>query len=368
MTLQALAAEIAEKTGTKRQAADSFLRALIAAVTDTLAAGGVAKIKGLGAFSATADGDIVFQPDAMLADEVNAPFAFFEPVEIADGVVLEDEPAPEEQTEEPTEEPAKEDSHEEEDGIRAGFEPNEAAEAETPETEVAEPSAPELEPEEPVAVEAETPQPETPETPAERAEPSEPANPPTREIRLVHVHDEDEETPFIRYEQPSRFHWGWLITGLAIGLILGIAAGYFLQPRIDAWLAPEAVAAVEEQTDLAAVPATLPDSVLIEEHPDTAAAPAVEEPAQQPAPAVVNDTIRRNRFLTTMAREHYGQMEYWVYIYLANSDKLGNPDGARPGTVVRIPQLSEYGVTGRTPDEIERAKQKAVEIYAPYRR
>lgn len=81
---------------------------------------------------------------------------------------------------------------------------------------------------------------------------------------------------------------------------------------------------------------------------------------------VVYDTISLTRFLTTMAREHYGNYHLWPYIYEENKDILGHPDRIRPGTRVVIPPTSKYGIDPNDKECIAKAKRKGVEIYNRY--
>ena len=83
--------------------------------------------------------------------------------------------------------------------------------------------------------------------------------------------------------------------------------------------------------------------------------------------AVVVDKITSTRYLTTMARHHYGDMNFWVYIYEENSDKLGHPNKIKPGTEVVIPPKEKYNINVFDTLSIEIAKEKAKEIYAKYR-
>ena len=86
----------------------------------------------------------------------------------------------------------------------------------------------------------------------------------------------------------------------------------------------------------------------------------------QPSDEKVYDTISKTRYLTTMAKAHYGNYNLWPYIYEENKAMLGHPDRIRPGTRVIIPSLSKYGVNPNNPEDIKRAKQKGVEIYARF--
>lgn len=87
----------------------------------------------------------------------------------------------------------------------------------------------------------------------------------------------------------------------------------------------------------------------------------------EPSDKRVFDTITRTRYLTTMAKQHYGNFHLWPYIYIENQDFLGHPDRIKPGTKVVIPPLSKYGINPNNPADIEKAKKKGVEIYSRYK-
>ena len=91
-----------------------------------------------------------------------------------------------------------------------------------------------------------------------------------------------------------------------------------------------------------------------------------EEVPTAPSDAVVYDTISTTRYLTTMAKAHYGNYNLWPYIYQENQSFLGHPDRIRPGTPVVIPKLSKYGVDPNNASDVEKAKKLGVEIYARY--
>jgi nucleoid-associated protein YgaU len=99
---------------------------------------------------------------------------------------------------------------------------------------------------------------------------------------------------------------------------------------------------------------------------------AEEKPAPKEtkaaAVAVVTDTVRHNHYLTTMARQHYGRMEYWVYIYQENAASLGDPDLVEAGTVVVIPPAEKYGLSPTDKAKINEASRLATEIYAKYKK
>lgn len=96
--------------------------------------------------------------------------------------------------------------------------------------------------------------------------------------------------------------------------------------------------------------------------------PVVEEQTAadtKPSDSPKYDTISKTRYLTTMAKAHYGNYNLWPIIYEAN-DGLGHPDRIRPGTKVIIPDLAKMGIDPSNPSVIAEAKKKGVAIYARF--
>ena len=77
---------------------------------------------------------------------------------------------------------------------------------------------------------------------------------------------------------------------------------------------------------------------------------------------VKTDTVGRTRFLTTMAREYYGDLNFWVYIYEENKSIISDPNHIEAGTVVIIPPASKYGIDKNDPESVAKAKAKSAEI------
>ncbi len=77
---------------------------------------------------------------------------------------------------------------------------------------------------------------------------------------------------------------------------------------------------------------------------------------------MVYDTVRGNRYLTTMARQHYGRKIFWVYIYEENKAVITDPDHIAPNTVVVIPPAEKYGIKAGDKLSEQAAERKAIEI------
>ncbi len=161
------------------------------------------------------------------------------------------------------------------------------------------PTEPEEAPEEaPIAPE---PEPEAEEENIEQEAEEEP---------VEYEYDEDEEAP-----KKSIWRFWWIIL-----LPIAFTLGQLTAPR----------------TSTKEIEVEVHDTIYIERPDTTPVAPA--------APKCQFDTVRTGNYLTTMARRHYHQMEYWVYIYMANRDVLNDPDEQCAGTIVRIPSADSLGL------------------------
>lgn len=87
----------------------------------------------------------------------------------------------------------------------------------------------------------------------------------------------------------------------------------------------------------------------------------------RPSDEAVYDTVTTTRYLTTIAKEHYGNFNLWPIIYEENAAILGHPDRIRPGTKVVVPALSKYNVDPRNPDDVKKIKQRGIAIYEKYK-
>ena len=176
--------------------------------------------------------------------------------------------------------------------------------------------------------------------------------------------DSNEETTTRRKGFLPGFIWG-IVASLAVFAIAATAI-YFVNPQlfnIDS-------KASTQSTQIASADNLATDSATT--NADTAQGSTSEEkvimPDTKPSDEVVYDTISLTRFLTTMAREHYGNYHLWPYIYEENSKILGHPDRIRPGTRVVIPSMEKYNINPDDPECIKQAKSKGVEIYNRYKK
>ena len=390
LTFPELAELLSAATNTSKRMSELALREMFAVISGKLLEGESVKIDGLGVFKVTevnsrrsvnvntgeaieipGHSKITFVADKRLAEAVNAPFASFESVVLDDDVTADmltaiDNAEPAEPAAEPAAEPSE------------FSEPSEPAEPAEP-LELSEPSEPsELsEPAEP----AEEPAAE-PTEPSEFSEPTEPAAEPAAEEPAAEpVEEEDAQGGAIHvpqsdddyyYDDDDDESW-WQRHRTFKGFLMGVVAGAALYAAADFAIKyyedNRKVVSAEtfEATDGEVVAAdTLPSDTLADKaSPKDSLKPTASTPlesAKSTAVKQVTDTVTGSYFLTRMARRHYGNGHFWVYIYEENKGKISNPNNVRPGTVVVIPDAKKYGIDKDNPQSVEAAKRKEGEI------
>ncbi len=355
VNLPRLISEVAAGASVEPASARRFLHELFALIETSLQSGESVKIKGVGTFvrSDDVENPIRFQPDEELAAIANEPFAAFSAVELNDGAAEEimnvtksapiSNVANSAQAEEPegtvgSDVPTPDDEKIAEVSEISETQPQQpTSEVENVEADASERDKTELQPE---IADTEEIRPEKQEQPTVESNAVEQAEEPTPQMQNVTVHEAGGNTMM------------WLVLGGLIGLILGLVGGYFAGKTMAAYQIPED----EEEAESVELyePEMQTDSVQAKASTAVAAAPADSvrddaKPAQQPVaeqkPAAkkepVYDTITKTRYLSILAREHYGKKKYWVFIYQANP-QLGDPNRVNPGTRVLIPDKESF--------------------------
>lgn len=361
-----LATSMAQATGKTKKLCEDFLREFFKIATECLESGEVLKIKGLGTFKIvdvesrsavninTGDRQeiaaykkVVFTPSKELASEINAPFQEFESVEMDDDMPDEfyydgkDEDTPQEEIEtsaalsnenKVSEERLEEGSQEEGEDDDITYEAYKELEEQDPDTAVKDSEV----------VDPTVPNP----TVVDRVDIDSHHD---REPHFVNEHSEEITLPVYDEEEPkSRFGIGFLVGALSTFAVCAVI--FMLGCFFNWWplnFGNEKDVAIEKS--------------------EVAPAEEVMEQPEEVLAEPVYDTVSTTRFLTTIAREHYGDFNFWPYIYLENQEILGHPDRITPGTKVVVPSLSKYGVDISNPADVAEAKRKAQEIYSRFK-
>lgn len=333
----------------------NFIQEFTAIIEGTLARGESVSVKGIGTFHAVEVADelyIEFAPDATLAETVNAPFSIFEPVELPDNLTDADMETAEMACNET--EPASQ-------PCPPPIPPR--REAAAPEPAATSPvSAPAPDPiiETPVQPEHAEPEHKTAAPVSGNNEPEQaPHNTlPTKEIEKIIEHER-----VVEVRDHSSHHTLHIVIASLLSLVAGLAIGYFANNRLNLShiknvnIEAEGVNVISKTEakegksatadSVASVAAGHSDSIPADTVSPGQGSTAVEPEAktvETPRAAIVTDTVKANRYLTTMARRHYGKKIFWVYIYEENKNIIDDPDHIAPNTVVVIPPAEKYGI------------------------
>ncbi len=351
ITLPQLADAISRATNIPAPEAEKFVIALVDEISSKLAAGEHVDVPGLGVFAVGGldNNTVVWKPCAELEKDVNAPFAFFEPVELADGMSeLELDCGSVEDTYSSNEiETVSDNEHNSVVADSDYHEPLSAMDDEVSE-----------------ALDA------TSQSGEEQADiEKEPENEECEAVNLESLHETIEPDEELPYEKPRRGRFGWIefLMGMAIGLIIGFVAAIY-SPNPQLMPLREALSGKHFQAgDSIPVPVVgYADSVTVYTDSVSVAADSarLSNPIRENIDSLQKsgespnrfDTVTSARFLTTMARQYYGDYHFWVYIYLYNKDIIKDPDLIPSGTSVKIPDASVYGIDAGSPQSIAKAQ------------
>lgn len=333
----------------------NFIQEFTAIIEGTLARGESVSVKGIGTFHAVEVADelyIEFAPDATLAETVNAPFSIFEPVELPDNLTDADMETAEMACNET--EPASQPCPPPIPPRREAAAPEQATT-----TPVSEP-APDPIMGAPVEPEYAEPEHKTAAPGSDNNEPEQaPHNTlPTKEIEKIIEHER-----VVEVRDHSSHHTLHIVIASLLSLVAGLAIGYFANNRLNLShiknvnIEAEGVNVISKTEakegksatadSVASVAAGHSDSIPADTVSPGQGPTAVEPEAktvETPRAAIVTDTVKANRYLTTMARRHYGKKIFWVYIYEENKNIIDDPDHIAPNTVVVIPPAEKYGI------------------------
>ena len=378
IAIGSLASILSRSCGKSKKVCEDFLREFFRVVADALQQGEPVKIKGFGTFKLSdvesrtsvnvstgapfeiaPHRKVVFTPAKEIASAINSPFEDFESVEMDDEMsvdllvedIINDE-------EEPQEPPINESPEKEEPLVGATSQENISDEDNVSKSRLEEGSDEEGEDDE-ITLEAYSSETIPPQNHEEIIAPSIPVDD-TVSVQEYNLESED-KSPIntnvslpVVYEQTKkgRFGVGFLIGALSTLLVCVII--FMLGCFFDWWPVNFGFLKNNNTENVAPVVEVSP----VEETP---------EPENEIEAEPVYDTVSTTRYLTTIARDHYGNYNFWPYIYLENESILGHPDRITPGTQVVVPDLAKYGVDPDNKEDIERAKKKAVEIYSRFK-
>lgn len=352
-----LAVALSQSTGRSKKLCEDFIKEFFRLAAESLEDGEPLKIKGFGTFKITEiesrnsvnirTGErhelapykkVVFTPAKELASIINAPFEEFESVEMEDEV-----------PEDFFVEPPKEDLKISDENSVSNTRLIDGSEEENSDDIITYEAYNEIEHEKPVFKFEE----KTDNAP----EINVPDNGEAIESKEQEYNENEMQTPVYENDRPrkSRFGIGFL-TGALSALLVCIVI-FMLGCFFHWW----PVNFGDPKTFFISGQQEIPVST--ESVEDQNEEPEIQTPS---VPSPVYDTVTTTRYLTTIAREHYGDFNFWPYIYIENESILGHPDRITPGTRIVVPDLSKYGVSPGNKADVQEAKRKAREIYSRF--
>lgn len=425
ITLPAILTALQNNCGCTSEEVAEFIHALTDTITDSLLADGSVTVKGVGEFRVIDDGNektVAFRPDQVLAQEVNSPFALFEPVDLSEGVteeLLDGHEGAEADIPVPVAGATKDNT---DDNITSTAD-SEAAVAEDEDTSnnaegntsatsgTLPPGIPPV-PGSPVVPEmtnipvvvigdnsrkgsSETATcPEEVQTESMSQDSVSPTEQNTTaketsgESYSIHqslprqnYEDEEqdgaEELRAVRRIRRGRKETVIIVLIGVLSLLAGILVGHFGIPGLNINGVKSVKITAEEVTLLHEKPVvatSAADSSDIKKQPvvdtpvDSVTAEASDEKSvtdakpEAPVAKVVTDTVQGSNYLSRIARRHYGKDIFWVYIYEENKDKIHDPNNIRPGTVVVVPPAEKYGINPDSKASIQEAERLSGKI------
>lgn len=412
LSLQDLIDLLAKKQGIAKKEAETFLRELIAVISESIESYDPVRIKDFGVFKLVkvnarksvdvntgeaieipAHYKLSFNPDKSLKEAINRPFAHFESVILEDGVSFEN-------VESETEEDIAEEEDDSTDTISIEEEIIEyitipekseikateanviAKEIPIPDTE-AESAITEAKEEAEINSEEENAGESVSEITRNKTVPVAAAAIPRSSSASTDI-----ESMFYNHRKKSKRR-RFISLGFVILLILAAFAigGYYFQelaafltgqPPVDKSKKvvivfdkkspADSLAQKQDSTQIQGIAQETKnepqqETKLPKAEPKNEEVKIAAQPVKDSSKPLATETIRSGHTLRNIALEYYGHKSFWVYIYEENKDVIKNANNIALGTKLIIPAPSKYGIDPKNPASIEKAKQREAKLF-----
>ncbi|MDR1716841.1 MAG: HU family DNA-binding protein [Prevotella sp.] len=412
LSLQDLIDLLAKKQGIAKKEAETFLRELIAVISESIESYDPVRIKDFGVFKLVkvnarksvdvntgeaieipAHYKLSFNPDKSLKEAINRPFAHFESVILEDGVSFEN-------VESETEEDIAEEEDDSTDTISIEEEITEyitipekseikateanviAKEIPIPDTE-AESAITEAKEEAEINSEEENAGESVSEITRNKTVPVAAAAIPRSSSASTDI-----ESMFYNHRKKSKRR-RFISLGFVILLILAAFAigGYYFQelaafltgqPPVDKSKKvvivfdkkspTDSLAQKQDSTQIQGIAQETKnepqqETKLPKAEPKNEEVKIAAQPVKDSSKPLATETIRSGHTLRNIALEYYGHKSFWVYIYEENKDVIKNANNIALGTKLIIPAPSKYGIDPKNPASIEKAKQREAKLF-----
>lgn len=366
LNLQDLIDFLAKKQDLTKKDAESFLRELVAVISETIESNESVRIKDFGLFKLVkvnarksvdvntgeaieiaAHYKLSFTPDKAFKEAINKPFAHFESVILEEGVSFDNIEADNQVD--------TEDENDPDTGIE-----NDVIEVEETKEE------PSVVVEELTSTDAETSEQQSIEEiiPAASSEMGESDQSEVGDGSAISKEEpEDIESMFQSHERKTKRRRFISLSFIVCLIIAGFAiGGYYFQELAmgltsDPSIQKEEIVVVNAP-DTVPLTDTLPLKVIEKDSiVDVVKAPITETKnvSNDNAP-LAKITIESGHTLRNISLKYYGHKSFWIYIYQENKGAIKNPNNVPIGTKLTIPAPSKYGIDAKDPAAVKKAK------------
>jgi nucleoid DNA-binding protein len=401
--LQDLIDFLAKKQGITKKEAETFLRELIAVISESIEGNDSLRIKDFGVFKLVkinarksvdvntgeaieipAHYKLSFTPDKSLKEAINRPFAHFESVVLEDGVSFEnvesvtDEYIAEDQDDNPDTTIVEEEITEyiaiPEAGEEAVAGTEKVEGTPVPEEREAESAIIEAKEEAEINSEEESAEESVTEIIQEKTETAAiPAS-------LTSSANTDIDSMFYRRFISLSFVILLILAGFAIGgyyfqELTAFLTGKFPEDKsrkneivFDKKLPVDSLAQKQDSTQIKDIAQqtkneSQQDTKLSQTEPDGGEAKVVAQPAKDPEKPLAIETIQPGHTLRNIALKYYGHKSFCVYIYEENKGVIKNINNITLGAKLIIPAPSKYGIDSKNPASVEKAKEREKKLF-----
>lgn len=78
---------------------------------------------------------------------------------------------------------------------------------------------------------------------------------------------------------------------------------------------------------------------------------------------LATETIKAGHTLRNISLHYYGHKSFWIYIYEENKDAIKNPNNVPIGTKLTIPSPTKYAIDAKSKESVEKAIEKERQLF-----
>lgn len=200
----------------------------------------------------------------------------------------------------------------------------------------------------------------------------------TRPVARQQQEEEDDEYDYSNYErelaEQRRKRNTWIGVGVAILLILGIGVWGYNNFAVEADVVPQAnnnaqVKISDDKPVVAVVdePILPEEEVVVEEPVKEKEAEVVTPPAaSKPAQGSREIVVKSGQTMRALGQEYFGHRSFWVYIFEENRERIKKPDDVYAGMKLTLPSTSKYDIDANNKASVSKAERLELKYFGEF--